>query len=170
METVKHWQEILWFSWQVSGWGSPVSPSPSSLTLRYDPLWRFNISSSFNISSTLTKWKRKLSKKITPSSNFGFRKGYTSIMPLSRAYFTKIKRPGIGQFVKKHPFWKKSFFLNLSQKYQKQLPMRGVFDLHLPFSITQVPFCQTKFPFYWGEEPFSKINFIQFFHFKWIIS
>ena len=154
METVKQWQEILWFSWQVSGWGSPVSP-PSN-----DPLWRFNIS------STLTKWKRKLSKKITPSSNFGFRKAYTSIMPLSRAYFTKIKRPGIGRFVKKHPFWKKSFFLNLSQKYQKQLPMRGVFDLHLPFSITQVTFCQTKFPFYWGEEPFSKINFIQFFYFK----
>ena len=45
--------------------------------------------------------------------------------------------------------------------------MKGVlFDLNLSFLITQVPFCQIKLPFYWGEKHFSKKTFIQFFHIK----
>ena len=32
-----------------------------------------------------------------------------------RAYFRKIKRPRIGHFVKKSPFWKKKLFLDLNQ-------------------------------------------------------
>ena len=42
----------------------------------------------------------------------------------------------------------------------------GVFDFHLPFLISQVLFYQTKFPFYWGEESFSKNDLIKFFHFR----
>ena len=40
----------------------------------------------------------------------------------------------------KVPTLKKKVFLNLNQKYQKQLPMSGVFDLHLPFFIPKCSF------------------------------
>ena len=40
------------------------------------------------------------------------------------AYFRKIKHPGIGSFVKK-PLFEKTFIIDLNQKYQKQLSIRG---------------------------------------------
>ena len=76
----------------------------------------------------------------------------------------KIRCLGTRCFIKKSSSWK--FFFNLNQKCQNKLMMKGVFDLHQPFLITQVPFCQSQSPFYWRNEPFFKNNFIQFFHFK----
>ena len=76
----------------------------------------------------------------------------------------KIRCLGIRCFIKKSSSWK--FFFNLNQKCQNKLLMKGVFDLHQPFLITQVPFCQSQSPFYWRNEPFFKNSFIQFFHFK----
>ena len=47
---------------------------------------------------------------------------------------------------------------------------KEVFDFHVSFLITQRPFCQTKFPLYWGKEPFYKNIFIEFFHFKYFLN
>ena len=41
---------------------------------------------------------------------------------ISRAYFRKIKHPGIGHFVKKCPFFKKKTCLNLIKSSHKQPP------------------------------------------------
>ena len=43
----------------------------------------------------------------------------------TRAYFRKKKRPGIGRFLKKCPSPEKLIFLNLNEKCQKQLLIRG---------------------------------------------
>ena len=58
----------------------------------------------------------------------------------------KIRCLGIRCFVKKSSSWK--FFFNLNQKCQNKLLMKEVFDLHQPFLITQMPFCQSQLPFY----------------------
>ena len=86
------------------------------------------------------------------------RASYHNIKSYYRVYSRKIERLGIGRFVKKCPFWKKTF-LNLKQTSKKQLPMKRVFDFH-------VPFFQTNLPFYWDEEQFPKNKFIWFSCFK----
>ena len=78
--------------------------------------------------------------------------------------FKKIKCLKSRCFVKKSSFWKS--LLNLNQKCQNKLLMKRLLDLHLPFLVTQMPFCRTKLPIYWRKEPFIKNIFIQFFHFK----
>ena len=45
--------------------------------------------------------------------------------PVNRAYFRKKKHLGIEHIIKKFPFPEKLFFLNLNQKCQKQLLIRG---------------------------------------------
>ena len=88
-----------------------------------------------------------------------------------RAYFRKIKRPGIESFLEKCPFWKKSFS-QFESKVSTTNSDKGVFNLH--FLINQVLFCQTKFPLYWAEEPFSRIISLNslilntFLNFSWI--
>ena len=47
-----------------------------------------------------------------------------NIFTFDRACFRKMKRPRIGCFAKRRPIWKK-LFLDLNQKSQKQLPVRG---------------------------------------------
>ena len=74
-----------------------------------------------------------------------------------RLYFRKIKRPGIGRFVENCLF-PKNVFLNLNLNCQNNFYYRR-FDLHLPFWIIQVPFCQTKVPFSMSDEHFFQKYF-----------
>ena len=87
---------------------------------------------------------------------------------LELGLFRNIKHQGTKAILKGFLALKKrnTFYLNLSQICQKQLPFRWLFNLHQPFLITEVPFCQTKLPYYWGEEHFSYNSFIQFFNFQ----
>ena len=39
----------------------------------------------------------------------------------------------------------------------------GRFDLHLPFYINEVSFCETKVAFYWKKEPFFRNNLTELF-------
>ena len=64
-----------------------------------------------------------------------------------RTYFRKIKRPGIERFAKSALFLKKNHFV-IQMKLIKNNFDQGGFNLHLSFWIVQVPFCQTKTPFY----------------------
>ena len=76
------------------------------------------------------------------------------------AYFRKIKRPGIGRFVKSTLFEKKAFLIRirfgiLRWKVSKTTSSLRGFDLNLSFRIIQVPF--------WSDEPFSEKSLMQFF-------
>ena len=89
-----------------------------------------------------------------------FLTGFTSLIVLLLfPSFLCIVFQGSQALLKKH-------FLNLNQKCKKQLLMSGVFNLHLPFLITKVLFCQTKLPCHWDKEPFPKNNSTRLFHFK----
>ena len=76
------------------------------------------------------------------------------------------KDKGTDVLVKKCLIWKKKqkqpSFLNWVKNFRNNFQV-GVFDLHFPFWIIQVLYCQTKICFYWSEDPFSKNNFIKFF-------
>ena len=81
-----------------------------------------------------------------------------------RGYFKKTKRPGVERFVKSALFFKKKKkFSWFESKVSKTTSSLGEFDLYLPFWIIQALFCQTKVPFHWSKEPFSKNNLIRFF-------
>ena len=56
-----------------------------------------------------------------------------------RAYFRKIKRSGIGRFLKKRPFWK-NVFLHLNQKCQKQIRIRGYLIFTCAYWLPKCPF------------------------------
>ena len=90
-----------------------------------------------------------------------------------RSNFRRIMSLGIGhsdksalceknKIKKKTKTKTKNFFLDLNEKCQKKILMREVFDFHMPFLITQVPFCQTKLPFY------SK-NYIKLFKLNYFV-
>ena len=80
----------------------------------------------------------------------------------TRTYFWKIECPGIGRFIKKALFEKK---IPIWIKRVKNIFRLGCSSSHQPFWIVQVPFSQTKVPFYSSKESFSKNILIQFFHF-----
>ena len=61
---------------------------------------------------------------------------------------------------------KKNFFL-IWIKCKNNFPVRGYATSTCPSWLPKCPFVKTTLPFYyWDEEPFSKNNFVQFFHFK----
>ena len=73
----------------------------------------------------------------------------------TRGYFRKTKRLGIERFVKKCPFWKKTF--SWFEKCQKQLPMRG-YSIYTYCSWSpKSPFVKESWTFI---ESFFKKNFV----------
>ena len=73
-----------------------------------------------------------------------------------RAYFRKIKHLGIRRFLKKCPFWKKSFF-SLNQKCQKQILIRGYLIFTCPSWLPRCPFVKQSYAFIDAKNPFPRI-------------
>ena len=75
-----------------------------------------------------------------------------------RAYFRKIKHPGIGRFVKKCPFFKKKLFLNLNQKCQKKNSLWGGYSISTcPSWSPKCSFVKQSCPFTEVKSPFPRI-------------
>ena len=73
---------------------------------------------------------------------------YIKLVSSLRAYFRKIKRPGIGHSNKSSLFKEETVFLNLNQKGQKQLPIRGDSISSCPSGLSKCPFVKLNFFFH----------------------
>ena len=74
-----------------------------------------------------------------------------------RAYFRKIKHPGIKCFVKVPFLKKKKILIDLNQKCPKQLPMRGYSIFTYPSWLSKCPFVKQSSPFIEAKNPFPRI-------------